>query len=95
MGPAELKTIAAFVGLAQKLSGWPFGLMVFLFILGPWLLAMILSYMQNKRFEAVVKMYESNVKLVESYESLAKDLKDVVIMNTQTNTRLVDRIDAM
>ncbi len=39
------------------------------------------------------RMYENNVILVKSYENLAKDLHDVVIMNTQAMTRIVDRID--
>jgi len=39
------------------------------------------------------KMYASNVKLVESYDRLAGDLKDVVIMNTQVMTKLVDAIN--
>jgi len=34
------------------------------------------------------KMYENNVKLVQGYESLAHDLKDVVIMNTQAMTSI-------
>lgn len=37
-------------------------------------------------------MYENNVKLVEAYELLAKDLKDVIILNTQAFTRLDDGI---
>jgi len=39
------------------------------------------------------KMYESNVKLVQGYESLAHDLKDVVIMNTQAMQRISDSIN--
>lgn len=39
------------------------------------------------------QMYKSNVKLVESYDRLAGDLKDVVIMNTQVMTKLVDSIN--
>lgn len=38
------------------------------------------------------RMYESNVVLVRGYESLAKDLKDVVIMNTTAVTRMCDEI---
>ena len=33
-------------------------------------------------------MYESNVRLVEKYESVAADLQDVVIMNTQAMTKI-------
>jgi len=38
-------------------------------------------------------MYMSNVKLVESYLNLARDLKDVIIMNTQAMTRIADSIN--
>lgn len=34
------------------------------------------------------RMYESNVALVKAYESIARDLKDVVILNTRATTRL-------
>ena len=39
------------------------------------------------------QMYKNNVHLVEGYQALAKDLKDVVIMNTQTNTKLGKSIE--
>jgi len=38
------------------------------------------------------RMYESNVKLVEETQMLAKDLKDVVMVNTQTFSQLTDAI---
>ena len=38
------------------------------------------------------RMYESNVRLVESYDSLAKDLKDVVVLNTRQMTTLSGEI---
>jgi hypothetical protein len=34
------------------------------------------------------KMYDSNVRLVDSYASVSRDLKEVVIMNTQAMTQL-------
>ena len=37
--------------------------------------------------------YKANVSLVNKYEDLAGDLKDVITLNTQTMTQLVDRID--
>jgi len=39
------------------------------------------------------KMYENNVELVKQYQGLAGDLKDVIVMNTQAMTKLVERID--
>lgn len=94
MTPAQLSVIASFVNIIDKVSGWPLGMMVFVVIIGPWLAAFLLVYLQGKRFEKVVAMYENNVHLVKDYAALAKDLHDVVIMNTQAMTRLVDSINS-
>ncbi|MBU8910664.1 MAG: hypothetical protein KOO65_05290 [Desulfobacterales bacterium] len=93
MTPADLSTIASLINILTGFSGWPFGMVVFIIVIGPWISAFLLVYLQSRRFEKVVVMYENNVNLVEDYAKLAKDLHDVVIMNTQTMTRLVDRID--
>lgn len=37
-------------------------------------------------------MYESNVRLVKAYEEMAKDLHEVVIINTQTMQRVCEEI---
>jgi hypothetical protein len=39
------------------------------------------------------RMYKNNVKLVQGYESLARDLKDVVIMNTTAMQKMTDAIN--
>ena len=39
------------------------------------------------------RMYEKNVSLVKDYSSLATELKDLIVINIQTMTRLVGRID--
>ena len=92
MTPGELSTIASFVKILSSVSGWPFGMIIFLVVIGPWISAFFLVYLQSRRFEKVVTMYKNNFKLVEDYSKLAVDLHDVVIMNTQTMTRLVDSI---
>ncbi|MBI9092288.1 MAG: hypothetical protein JEZ12_23995 [Desulfobacterium sp.] len=38
------------------------------------------------------KMYENNVELVKRYAELAGDLKEVITLNTQTMTQLVDNV---
>ena len=43
------------------------------------------SYRDDTR--AAVQRYEDNVRLVTHYEELARDLKDVVMMNTQAMTQ--------
>ena len=43
------------------------------------------SYRDDTR--AAIQRYEDNVRLVTHYEELARDLKDVVMMNTQAMTQ--------
>lgn len=92
MTPDQLSAIASFVKIISSVSGWPFGMIIFFVVIGPWLAAFLLVYFQSRRFEKVVTMYENNVKLVEDYSKLSKDLHDVVIMNTQIMTGLVESI---
>ena len=94
MTPDQITILASLLSILKIMSSWPFGILILMVVIGPWVLSLILAYSHKKRFEAVVRMYENNVDLVCKYEDVAKDMKEVVIMNTQTITRLVDRIDA-
>jgi hypothetical protein len=67
--------------------------MIILVIIGPWVMAWIISRGQEKRFEAVTKMYESNIKLVECYEDIARNLQDLVITNVQAMQEVRTRAD--
>ena len=42
--------------------------------------------------EEVRHMYESNVRLVQAYDNVARDLREVVIINTQTMQRLSEEV---
>jgi len=92
VSPEQISILTSLLAVLRALSGWPFALLFFCLIIGPWLLALLMAWSYRKRFEAVVDMYESNVRLVEKYEQTACDLKDVVILNTQTMTTLVEKI---
>lgn len=93
MAPEQISIITTLLNVFKFLSSWPFALLLFVLVIGPWVLSLLLAGVQNKRFEAVVKMYESNVKLVEAYQQTAGDLRKIVIMNTQVVTRLCDDIE--
>lgn len=43
--------------------------------------------------DLVTRYYKANVELVERYEKLADDLSDIIHLNTQVQTRLVEKID--
>lgn len=44
------------------------------------------------RFEVVVRMYENSANLVRNYEKLCGDQQDLIISNTTTMQRLIDRM---
>lgn len=92
MSPAEISLLTTLISLLTKMSGWPFGLMLFIALVGPWVLALLIASMYHRRFERVVKMYENNVVLVENYEKLANELSGVIHLNTQVQTKLVEQI---
>lgn len=46
----------------------------------------------GEHMQEIRRMYESNVRLVQAYESVARDLRDVVVLNTQTMTTLTNDI---
>lgn len=81
--------LAWFLGLFKE-----FGIVGLVIVL--WWVDSKKVYKILNRYEADVmearRMYESNVKLVKTYENLASDLKDVVVLNTQAMTRLSDEI---
>lgn len=93
MSPEQISAILTVAGFLARFAGWPFGACVILLIIGPWMLALMLGYMQSRRLETVTRMYENNVALVKDYRDLAKDLKEVVIMNTQVCQRLADDVE--
>lgn len=80
--------------MLEKIGTWPAGFVILFIMIGPWIFAFIMSRIQEKRFESVVRMYEHNVSLVKDYEALAKSLQDVVIMNTQAVTQLCRDIES-
>ena len=93
MSPEQVTIMTNLLSIMKVLSGWPFAMFFFLLIVGPWILSLSLAYSSRKRFEGVVSMYEQNVQLVENYESVASDLKDVVMVNTQTFSTLTKAIE--
>jgi len=103
MTSEQISVIQTIAFVLDKLGSWPLGTLFFASIIGPWIVMFLLQRAQdkryekdtaeeNKRFEAVVKMYESNLKLVEGYEKMAENQQDLIIMNTQAMQGMLDSI---
>lgn len=93
MTPEQIELITNLILTMKAMAGWPAGLVVLAVVIGPWVLTMLLSTAQTKRFESVVQMYENNVKLVKAYDEVSKDLKEVVVLNCQAMQKVCDKID--
>ncbi|MBL4901094.1 hypothetical protein JYT85_01360 [Desulfocapsa sp. AH-315-G09] len=105
-----METVSTFGTLAtllSSLSGWDFGVVALLIIVGPVGMVLLITKTNkdlrdeiksqadadNRRFEAVVRMYENNAVLAENYLKLANELMMVIHLNTEAMTKLVARID--
>ena len=111
MGPDQIATMNSVSQLIQVVGTLPIGTLLVLVTVGPWITMVFLSFNNRahidriikenaQQYEGVVKMYESNVRLVESYEAVVKqsqqqlDLQQELIMqNVKGFTELKGRID--
>ncbi len=110
MTPTDLQALNAVVAILGAVKTMPLGTLAIILAFGPDILLIIFFWMQTrkleqivreneKRFESVVKMYESNVELVKDYQQmtreqqrLAGDLAGIITLNTQAQTHLIDAI---
>ena len=93
MSPDQIGTLTALIGLLEKMGGWPGWLIMLLIIVGPWILILIVDRNNERRFLAQKQMYDNNVILLKETQSIAKDLKEIVILNTQTSQKLTDSVE--
>lgn len=93
MDPATAMSAPHFLKILEMLLG-----------LGPIGLILIIWYFDKQKTDEILRQYNahmqeqreqylSNVSLVKRYADLGGDLKEVITLNTQTMTRLVDRIE--
>lgn len=79
-------------GLLQIFSSFgPFGIILIVWYLDSRAMRKILDQYKDDMAETR-RMYENNVKLVEGYQYLSGDLKDLIILSTQHLQKLTDQI---
>ncbi|MBI5410159.1 MAG: hypothetical protein HZA14_12415 [Nitrospirae bacterium] len=93
MSPDQISIINTIALILDKVGTWPVGTIFTVITLGPWAMMYFIARGQDKRFEAVAKMYENNVELVNNYQDIAKDLHDTVVYNTTIMTQVKDIAD--
>lgn len=93
MSPETAQAVAAVATILEKLGALPIGSFLAVALFGPWIFSFIMSRSQEKRFEAVKAMYESNVRLVENYKKLSDIQTEIITLNTAKWSEAIDKID--
>ena len=93
MTPEQVSILTTVATILNQIGTWPVGTVLVTIAFGPWVMMFWISRAQEKRFDAVSKMYENNVELVKAYEQVSKRLHDTVVFNTQTLTQVKDIAD--
>jgi len=93
-GATALSILASLITILSKVGTGPVVTIIIAIVVGPWLFSVSMAWVQSRRVDAMRKMYENNVKLVECYESLAKQQNDVVTLNTAKWAEVETKIDA-
>lgn len=93
MDSTGIQALASFAQIIVSIGKWPIISVMFGLVMGPWVMMYILSRGQEKRFEAVILMYEKNVDLVKEYQTMSNNQQDVILFNTQKMTEINTKID--
>ena len=93
MTPDQIAALTALLGILERIAHWPLGMLLLIVVIGPWLLAVFLAVQYRNGLNEIRQMYKNNVHLVEGYERLCGDLKDVVILNAQSVANLNKSIE--
>ncbi len=94
MDAQTLGLVSAVLTIFQKIGEGPIVISIVAIFLGPWACMAVIAIQQSKRFDAMKAMYESNVKLVEDYEGLARDQRDIITLNTAKWSEATESIRA-
>ncbi len=89
MSPEQVTALTLLADMISKIGSWPIGGIIAIIILGPWIMMYLVSRSIEKRHNAAVEMYESNVKLVQNYEKIATEHVDTIRLNTAATTELM------
>lgn len=88
MSPEQISLLAAFAKILENIGTWPIGSLIVIIVFGPWLVMGFVSRSMEKRHEAAMKMYESNVELVKNYAKVASEQADTIRLSTAATTEL-------
>lgn len=94
MNGSDIAMLSSLLDVIRQIGAWPLTAFCVAIVLGPWLGVWMFTRRYESRIEAITRMYENNVALVEDYGKLADSLQDLVVLNVQAMTNLKAAVDA-
>ena len=95
MTPEHISLLTATAAILERVGTWPVGSIIALIVLCPWVAMLIVSRSMEKRHavaekhhDAALRMYESNVRLVEKYEKISGEQVDTIRLSTAATVEL-------
>ena len=77
----------ALLSVLKQLSSWPFGVLIFLVVIGPWMMMFLLQRATANRAQAQEKIFVEQMNVV--LEQYRKDISEIKRLY-ESNVRLVD-----
>ncbi|KJR41907.1 hypothetical protein MCHI_002198 [Candidatus Magnetoovum chiemensis] len=83
----------------NTIGAWPLTAIAIIILIGPWITLIFIIQGQNRALQEmrnmhreVIGMYTNNVELVKGYEQLSGSLQEIILLNTQKITELVEMV---
>jgi ABC-type glucose/galactose transport system permease subunit len=77
MGAEQIAVVNAVATILERMGSLPIASLVIIWFIAPWIAMLVITYIQNRRFETVVKMYEDNAGLVRAYEDCCHGYREL------------------
>lgn len=94
MTPQDVAALTALAAIVKEMGTWPVLSIVIFLVIGPWVAMMVLSWISERRHAEVVQMYKNNVLLLETTQDLANGMRDIVILTTQTMSKVQSSVES-
>lgn len=94
MTPQDVAALSALVAMIKEIGTWPLFSILLLMQVGPWVVMLVIVYIQGKRHAGAVRMYEDNVILVKEVTDIAKGYRDVALLSAQSMTKVESSVNA-
>jgi uncharacterized membrane-anchored protein YhcB (DUF1043 family) len=86
MNPQDVAALTMLLSVLKQMSTWPFGVIIFAMVIGPWLFAFIFWRMDNRRFLQQAETNQAQVK--ETLRQYRQDVSEIKRLY-ESNSRLV------